>query len=201
MKLSICILTHNRPQQFERCLQSVKRIAPDAEIIVNNDSNDVPEDARAQYYYKTGSLNELYRWLFECASGTHIWFLEDDDIALKSPTLAGVMTVHRYLNHNLEVIPPKVDHQEFQLSQCCIPKKFLDFNNIEHSCNCIFNDWHLVKGVPYRCQPDIIFKQCYNNDNISFPESPNFHGSKDCLTCSWLPPQMQQELKELLRKI
>ena len=57
-KLSILILTHNRPDLFQRCLHSVLSQLDDrtdVEIIVNNDSNDIREinDSRVTYYYKS----------------------------------------------------------------------------------------------------------------------------------------------------
>ena len=44
-KLSILILTHNRPLLFERCINSVLRNLPnyEIEILVNNDTNDIKE--------------------------------------------------------------------------------------------------------------------------------------------------------------
>ena len=56
MKLSILILTHNRPLLFERCINSVLNNLPnyDIEILVNNDSNDITEihnDKVNIYYY------------------------------------------------------------------------------------------------------------------------------------------------------
>ena len=50
MKLSILILTHNRPKLFKRCIKSVIKNLPDfdIEILVNNDSNDIEEVYRAQ---------------------------------------------------------------------------------------------------------------------------------------------------------
>lgn len=194
--LSVCILTHNRPQLFYRLLASVKRVlGDDVEVLVNNDSNDVTPDSRARYFFESMPLNSIYQFLADKASGSCIWFLEDDDVVLKPPALnPDVMAVHRYINHDNIIIDAKLDDAEFQLSQCCIPKKLLDFNNIEHECNCIFNDWHLVKNLPHINVASIVFKQYYTGDNISFPESPLYRGSDKCLACRWIPPQIKSEI-------
>lgn len=188
-KLSICILTHLRPVLFKRCLESALKVCPDAEILVNNDSNDIEPDNRAKYFYLQQPLNNLYEFLVTQATGTHIWFLEDDDVALKAPTMLDTMTVHRYINHELEIPAPDINHDEYQLSQCCIPKHLLDFSTLETECNCIHNDYHLVKHLPYRPMASIIFRQTYNGDNISFPESPKYRGLSRCNSCQWKPLQ------------
>jgi glycosyltransferase involved in cell wall biosynthesis len=83
MKLSILILTHNRPQLFKRCLISVLRqITSDVEILVNNDSNDIEEIDHPQvkyFYHSEGSLCEKYKFLLKMAQGDYIYYLEDDD--------------------------------------------------------------------------------------------------------------------------
>ena len=44
MRLSILILSHNRPYLFRRCLESVlKQLQDDIEVIVNNDTQDIEE--------------------------------------------------------------------------------------------------------------------------------------------------------------
>lgn len=84
-KLSILILTHNRPDLFQRCLHSVLSQLPhelDVEIIVNNDSNDIREiqDARVTYYYeKFEHLSHIYEFLLHKSQGEYVYFLEDDD--------------------------------------------------------------------------------------------------------------------------
>lgn len=91
MQISVLILTHNRPELFQRCYNSVieakKYFDVDLEIIVNNDSNDIVEirNEFTKYYYKqNGNLGELYKFLFEKASNEYIYYLEDDDILLEN---------------------------------------------------------------------------------------------------------------------
>jgi len=86
MKLSILILTHNRPKLFKRAITSVLNNLPQykIEIIVNNDSHDIEEiyDDRVDihYYYKSNDdLSKLYESLVLIAEGSYIYFLEDDD--------------------------------------------------------------------------------------------------------------------------
>ena len=123
MRLSVCILTHQRPKLFERCLQSVKLVVPEAEVIVNNDSDDIEPDQRALYLYNKGSLNSLYQSIFDTSSGSHIWFIEDDDVVLAKPTMhPGCMTLHRYITSDNKICMADIDHSDFQLSQAVIPR-------------------------------------------------------------------------------
>lgn len=86
MKLSILILTHNRPELFKRCLTSVLEIIPDdVEILVNNDAEPFKELSNniVKYYYKkSDNISDLYRFLLEKAQGEFIFYLEDDDFLL-----------------------------------------------------------------------------------------------------------------------
>lgn len=89
MKISILILSHNRPKLFERCITSVIKAYEnyncDIEIIVNNDSNDITElyhdKIDIKYYYKQSeNLGSLYKHIYDLVSKEYIYFLEDDDI-------------------------------------------------------------------------------------------------------------------------
>ena len=86
MKLSILILTHNRPILFKRCINSVLNNLPnfDIEILVNNDSKDITEiyhdNVNIFYYYKKRKkLTDIYKFLYEQSKGEYIFYLEDDD--------------------------------------------------------------------------------------------------------------------------
>jgi organic radical activating enzyme len=81
--LSILIPTHNRPDLFSRCLNSVLKDLPaDVEVIVNNDSNDITEIPHPQvtyFYDKFDNMSQIYQSLLHKASGYYVYFLEDDD--------------------------------------------------------------------------------------------------------------------------
>lgn len=86
MKLSILILTHNRPNLFKRCIKSVLDNLPDfdIEIHINNDSNDITEiyhdKVKIFYYYKKHKkLTDTYKFLFDSSNGDFVFYLEDDD--------------------------------------------------------------------------------------------------------------------------
>jgi organic radical activating enzyme len=87
MKLSVLILTHNRPQLFSRCLASLlDQITPDVEVIVNNDSQDITEISHSQvtyHYQKFNNLSSTYEFVFNQARGEYVYFLEDDDYLTK----------------------------------------------------------------------------------------------------------------------
>jgi glycosyltransferase involved in cell wall biosynthesis len=87
MKISVLILTHNRPELFVRCINSVieaNKLHPvDLEIIVNNDSMDIEEihkDITSYQYEKYDDLSMVYLSLFKRASKDYIYYLEDDDV-------------------------------------------------------------------------------------------------------------------------
>jgi glycosyltransferase involved in cell wall biosynthesis len=86
IKLSILILTHNRPSLFDRCIKSVLSQNTDIkyEIIVNNDSHDIKEiysdSVDVTYHYKKYyDISKIYKFLYEKSRGEYIYFLEDDD--------------------------------------------------------------------------------------------------------------------------
>ena len=87
MKLSVLILTHNRPALFRRCLVSLlEQITDDVEVIVNNDSSDIEEIPHPQvtyHYRKFNNLSSTYEFVFKQASGEYVYFLEDDDFLVK----------------------------------------------------------------------------------------------------------------------
>jgi len=83
MELSILILTHNRPELFKRCLESVLRqLPPSVEVIVNNDSRDIEEIPHPQvryYYEQFDNISAVYEFLLIIAKKEYVYYLEDDD--------------------------------------------------------------------------------------------------------------------------
>lgn len=91
MKLSILILTHNRPKLFTRAISSVLDNLPeyDVEILVNNDTGDIDEiyDDRVSiqyHYFQHDDLSCVYKYLFDLATGEFIYYLEDDDYIMRN---------------------------------------------------------------------------------------------------------------------
>lgn len=87
VKLSFLVLTHKRPEQFKRCIESILQyqFPFDIEILVNNDSNDIEEIQHpliSYFYFSSPDLSELYKFLYNKASGEYVFYLEDDDILL-----------------------------------------------------------------------------------------------------------------------
>ena len=102
MKISILILTHNRPLLFKRCINSILDNLPeyDIEILVNNDSKDIieiyNEKINISYYYKKHKkLTDTYKFLYNNSKGEYIFFLEDDDY-LKSDFF-------KFINFNYDI--------------------------------------------------------------------------------------------------
>ena len=83
IKLSILLLTHNRPKLFQRCLEKIiPQLTPEIEVIVNNDSNDIIEIVHpsVRYYYNSyDNLSTVYKFLLDNASGSYVYYAEDDD--------------------------------------------------------------------------------------------------------------------------
>ena len=203
IKLSILMLTHNRPALFQRAIASVLGQLPDGvEIIVNNDSNDITElqHPKVTYYYnKYENLSGIYKFLLSQAQGTHIYYLEDDDYLLDGffetvmPLLDNdIIAGNHYPTYNDTFIarttrmfhehkPFVLNKEDMQLSQFVMRKSLVEtfvFPNDSH----IHNDCRLVEhviGQSTKIYPTakLFFVQTTDGgDNISFPESPNYYG-------------------------
>ena len=90
MKLSILLLTHNRPALFKYCIESALMATRgmECEILVNNDTNDITEvyDPRIPVKYSTytsDTLTDIYQYLYDKAQGDYVCYLEDDDYYLR----------------------------------------------------------------------------------------------------------------------
>lgn len=201
MKLSVLIPTHNRPKLFTRCLTSVLDTLDglEFEVIVNNDSNDITEikDTRVKYFYnKFSNLTEIYMFLAEHSNSDFVYYLEDDDVMLKSfrkvldllkdKTICGsYFHVNKLLKFRQRVIPFSSESPEFQLSQVVFKRKDLNFSNLKDKCNgdCIFNDYYLFKNSvkDFDVASFCFYRQTTDGrDNISFSEFTNLEKCKRC---------------------
>lgn len=201
MKLSILILTHNRPTLFDRCLRSVLEQLPnDVEVIVNNDSNDILEIEHPQvryYYNKFDNLSAIYQFLLMQAQGEYVYYLEDDDYLTKDfmsiPLEQDLIVGNYYPTYNPkymlsclgmyadellwpEQFADQIDMYHLQLSQHIFRRKcIMDFDFLPD--NNVHNDIRLVlhaNKTAYKVQTlkKIFFYQTTDGgDNISFPES------------------------------
>lgn len=201
IKLSVLILTHNRPKLFDRCLNSALFNKPDnVEILVNNDSNDIIEieNKDIRYYYnKSNNLSDLYNFLLQEAKGEYVYYLEDDDYLV--PNFYDI--IMNYLNYDLigaNYYPTwnsswilkcsssmnksfNINREVFQLGQFIFKRsKILEvqFPNSSH----IHNDYVLVTRI-LETNPSVInipkviyYQTTDGKDNISFPESTNYYG-------------------------
>lgn len=201
MRMSILILTHNRPELFKRCIKSaLHNIPEDVEILVNNDTKDITEfiHPQVQYFYENPEhLSDKYKFLLDKAKGEHIYYLEDDDYLV----LNFYNIVMPLLDHDLiagNYMPTwnngwvlrctrsmsagiNLDCEELQLSQFVMRASLARtwmFPKDSH----IHNDQKLVKHVYDNSKSSInINKILYyqttdGRDNISFPESKNYYG-------------------------
>ncbi|HLE09657.1 MAG: hypothetical protein A2504_06960 [Bdellovibrionales bacterium RIFOXYD12_FULL_39_22] len=135
VKLSILILTHNRPILFQRCIGSALENRPSGvEIIVNNDSQDIKEIPGAKYFYeKHDDLSLVYKFLFDNAKGEFVYFLEDDDYLMKNfyKVVMGIKqnTIFRYFpEKNIKLYYEYFKDEgkfktEFQLGQIIFKKE------------------------------------------------------------------------------
>lgn len=206
-KLSILILTHNRPQLFRRCLKSVienkfyANVADSIEILVNNDSNDIQEinASNIKYFYNTfeGENNQLtkkYKFLLDSAVGEYVYFLEDDDYLLKD----GLQKIwnsiadsklklikHLYMTNErfksrTEMIKFIQECKDFQLCQVVFNRELL--NSIEFpEIDRLDNDYLIFKRCLQKCQ-----KHEYLNNKVfiyrlTFDGGDNISVPKDTL--------------------
>lgn len=188
MKLSILILTHNRPELFKRCLESVLNILPEnvdeVEVLVNNDSNDITKIIHNQvkyFNYKDNDLSNIYKFLFNEASGDYIYYLEDDDYLnvhfFKAIDYSYDINFFTFISTDIrdtlkigsiEEIPIK--NTLFQLSQILFKKNLV--HNFPQG-NHLDNDWKLFQDIRDKGTIKLIkyfaFTQTTDGkDNISF---------------------------------
>lgn len=201
MKLSILILTHNRPFLFDRCIKSaLHNITSDIEIIVNNDSCDITEiqHPNVTYYYnKFENLSQIYQFLLSKATGEYVYYLEDDDylvndflsIDLDSDIIAGNYFPKYHpawvlecvgLYKNATVSPAEfasnLNLKHLQLSQHIFKRTCIDQFEFPMDNN-VHNDINLVlhacsNASAVRTMNKVFYFQTTDsNDNISFPET------------------------------
>jgi glycosyltransferase involved in cell wall biosynthesis len=201
MRMSILILTHNRPKLFQRCLESALNNIPiDVEILVNNDSNDIEEiqHPQVQYFYENPEhLSDKYKFLLDKAKGEHIYYLEDDDYLVTNfYNIVMPLLDHDFIAGNYfptwnngwvlrcvtsQTIEINLVGDELQLSQFIMRRSIactFEFPKDSH----IHNDQKMVTHVYKNAKSAInINKVLYyqttdGGDNISFPESKNYYG-------------------------
>jgi len=181
MKLSILILTHNRPELFKRCLNSIlsKNFNYEVQILVNNDSYDIKEiydnNICIKYFYLNSpdNLGKIYNFLYEQAQGEYIYFLEDDDY-LTHNGLLNIDFKHDlyYMNYigvdknktikRINTFEIEQYNKDFQLSQILFKKDLLISGMFYYRNNYIHNDWKL-------------FQELINNtNNIKLIKNPQF---------------------------
>jgi glycosyltransferase involved in cell wall biosynthesis len=161
MKISVLLLTHNRPLLFKRCIDSLLHNLPDSiEILVNNDSSDIVPVIHPQvsyFYFSDDSLSSVYKFLFDKASNEYIFFLEDDDFLVPDfwSNLSSSFDHSDlfYMNFITEKISDQVfpfqfkiesENNLFQLSQLIFKKNTVSsFPSIDH----LHNDWFLFQNI------------------------------------------------------
>lgn len=207
-KLSILILTHNRPQLFRRCLKSVienkfyANVADSIEILVNNDSNDIQEitGSNIKYFYNTfeGESNQLtkkYKFLLDSAVGEYVFFLEDDDYLLKD----GLQKIwnsisdsklklikHLYMTNErfksrIEMIKFIQECKDFQLCQVVFNRELL--NSIEFpEIDRLDNDYLIFKRCLRKCQNHEYLNNKVFIYRLTFDGGDNISVPKDTLS-------------------
>jgi|SaaInlV_150m_DNA_3_1039698.scaffolds.fasta_scaffold00428_16 hypothetical protein len=202
MKLSILILTHERPSLFARCLAStLHNIPSDVEILVLNDSHDIQEvkHPQVQYFYnKFDNLSMNYEFVLGKARGEYVYYLEDDDYLVNNfydiiddYLKYDIIGASYYPDWNDDWIMKCsttmskgfiLDDDVFQLGQFIMCRTLVDtfvFPKDSH----IHNDRKLVDHVLGLSKtminiPKIIYHQTTDGgDNISFPESRKYYGT------------------------
>lgn len=200
MKLSILILTHNRPRLFKRCLESVlKQLTADVEVIVNNDSCDIEEIPHPQvtyHYYKPDTLCDIYKFLLERSTGEYIYYLEDDDYLVgdflkqeldadlivgnycptyETPDMLTMMTVYKDRWITPADFLANLNTEHLQLSQHIYKRSHVDTFDFPKDSN-IHNDIKLTMHAACNAKTiktlsKVFYYQTIDGgDNISFPK-------------------------------
>ena len=112
IKLSLCIPTYNRPQEFKRMLSKVlPQVTDDVEIVIRDDSetsetrdifNELVRDKNINKQYHVGKkigLDAASLFLFENATGEFIWLFSDDDEILDG----GIAEVLKLIDSNTDL--------------------------------------------------------------------------------------------------
>jgi glycosyltransferase involved in cell wall biosynthesis len=184
MKLSICILTHNRPELFTRAINSILSNHPDVdyEIRINNDSRDIteiPGDNIYYSYYKDKDLSNVYRYLFDSSVGEYIYYLEDDDYI--HPTFFNNLNFEYDINYMLYT---SVDHITYYGPKQAIKRQRLNRHlmNVTDYKTFIanFNDKYFQLGqILFRkdCIEEFPSGNNLNNDYILFSECINVNST------------------------
>jgi glycosyltransferase involved in cell wall biosynthesis len=171
MKLSILILTHNRPILFKRCIDSVLNTLPDysIEILVNNDTKDIQEihteDTNVQYsYYQSYDLSKTYENLFNRARGEYIYFLEDDDYI--KPDFFSALDFNYDVNYLEYISQPLIEElgPAQQLKRMTLNRCLSHVSNLMEFLDC-YDDRDFQLG-------QIMFKRCLVSQ---FPEGNNIN--------------------------
>lgn len=199
--LSILVLTHNRPDLFDRCIKAIiPQLGDNVNVIVNNDSNDINEIEHPQivyHYNKFDNISMIYEFLLNEATGDYVYFAEDDDyivntfkyIPLKHDLIMGnymptykpnYMLVCMSLRKDLVLTPKEfvdgLDMEHLQLSQFIFKRDTIKNFKFPMDNN-IHNDINLVlhsasNSTLIASINKIMFYQTIDGgDNISFPET------------------------------
>lgn len=168
--INFLILTHNRPLQFEKCLESVLNVIEknnlEYKIIINNSSTKEHLDRYKDYedcedsnlnieiYYKSIDVNDIYPFLYSKVERGYIQFVEDDDILLDS-------VYNDYENYNLyigiyEAFDPK--KTVYQIKE----QSFNKLNNLKK-----FNYFQLSQMI-FKYDKKLKFPTSYHHENDEF---------------------------------
>jgi len=139
-KLSILIPTYNRKELFKRCLLSCYDISLkySIEFIINDNSKNpyiykVMNNSKFKNYKSTllnctsRNLGEVYKELFDNATGEYIWVLEDDD----------------YSNNNITNILDILDNYDIHIFNYRMAEDFTIQENIKR-----YNDMKFFNNPP-----------------------------------------------------
>ena len=169
------------------------------EIIVNNDSSDIKEIKHPQvqyFYHKFNSLCEIYEFLLSKSTGTHVYYLEDDDYVIgdfleqpldadlivgnycpkyQTPNMMEFMTMYRDGHPTSAEFIQNLNHEHLQLSQHIYRRESIadfEFPKDSHINNDIKLTLHAAANAKtIRTANKVFYFQTIDGgDNISFPK-------------------------------
>lgn len=188
--VTILILTHNRPELFKQCINSVisNKHFNNIQVIVNNDSSDIQEICHdnIKYFYSKLQVNDIYKFLYDQAQTDYIMYLEDDDTLLNIDNImknlhladlhiglylpyVSLRKVYQFEEQIRNIKNKTFNYRYFQLSQMIFKKSMVskfpsqyDNENDEKLLSNILSNNPLTEYYK-----DFIFKQGVDGNNLS----------------------------------
>jgi hypothetical protein len=169
-KLTVCIISYNRPNELARAIKSLLPLPENVEIVISDDKSpkikeillaieDIIEDGNIRFISNEQNLGydrNLYR-VIELSAAEHVLLLGDDDY-LEKGTLNNVID---FINKNIDLkcgflrfSDNKFDSNQVKYSRAYTSSKYFNSNALENDGSFIYNSI-LFSGLIFSKSPII----------------------------------------------